>query len=208
MRKLVFIAATITGLALTASAVTAPPSITLAASPLTVTYGGSTTLTGKLSTGRTGETVTIDAQECGSTAFKRLATAQTAAGGAYTYSAKPVKNTTYRSKQRSATSITVLVKVAPALGLRKIRLGRYSFSVTAAESFVGKTLAFQRLRNGRWVTLKRVTLKTVKAGTAPTQVSSASLRIRMRAGLRLRAVMPQAQVGTCYVATKSRTIRS
>jgi hypothetical protein len=190
-------------------AVTAPPSLTLAASPLSVTYGGTTTLSGKVSLQRAGEDVDILAQECGTTAFKRLASVPTTSGGTFTYAAKPTKNTAYRARLRGSTSPTLQIKVAPVVKLRKIRLGRYSFTVTAADSFVGKYVVFQRLRNGKWVTLKaRVTLKTVKTTTAPTQVSSSTLRIRMKRGLRLRAVLPQAQAGTCYVATKSLTIRS
>jgi hypothetical protein len=189
-------------------AVTAPPSLTLAAAPLSVTYGGTTALSGKVSAQRAGEDVDIQAQDCGTTAFKRLASVPTTTAGAYTYAAKPTKNTTYRARLRGSTSPTLQVKVAPSLRLRKVRLGRYSFAVTAADSFVGKLVTLQRLRSGRWVSLKRVTLKTVRTTTAPTQVSSATLRLRMRAGLRLRAVLPQAQVGTCYLATKSPTIRS
>ena len=208
MKKLALTTAILAALVLPVSALTAKPTVTLAAAPLTVTYGSPTMLSGKISTAQAGQNVTIENQDCGTTAFKRLATANTTSTGAYSYSAKPVKNTSFRARYKNAASTVVPVKVAPLLALRKLRLGRYAIAVTAADSLVGKWVAFQRLRNGRWVTLKRVTLKTVKAGIAPTQVSSASLRIRMRAGLRLRAVMPQAQVGTCYVATKSRTIRS
>jgi hypothetical protein len=208
MKKLALTTAMLAALVLPVAALTAKPTVTLAAAPLTVTYGSPTMLSGKISTAQAGETVTIDNQDCGTTAFKRLATASTASTGAYAYSAKPVKNTSYRAKYKNATSTAVAVKVAPRLALRKLRLGRYVITVTAADSLVGKWVAFQRLRNGRWVTLKKPVLKTVKAGTAPTQISSVTLRIRMRAGLRLRAVMPPSQVGTCYVATKSKTIRS
>jgi hypothetical protein len=189
-------------------AVTAPPTLTLAASPLSVAYGKTTTLTGRTSSQRAGEDVDVQAQECGTTVFRRVASVATTTAGAFTYVAKPNKNTAYRVRLRGATSPTVQIKVAPVLRLRKIRLGRYSFAVTAADSFVGKYVVFQRLRSGRWVSLKRVTLKTVRTTTAPTQVSSATLRIRMRARLRIRAVLPQSQAGTCYVATKSLTIRS
>jgi hypothetical protein len=189
-------------------AVTAPPTLTLAAAPLSVTYGGTTTLTGRTSSARAGEDVDIQAQECGTTAFRRVASVASTTGGTFTFVAKPNKNTAYRARMRGATSPTVQIKVAPVLRLRKIRLGRYSVSVTAADSFVGKQVVLQRLRNGTWVRVTRVTLKTVRTTTAPTQVSSATLRVRMRTRVRLRAVLTQVQAGTCYLATRSLTIRS
>jgi hypothetical protein len=58
------------------------------------------------------------------------------------------------------------------------------------------------------VTLKKVTLTTVATTTAPTQVSTATFRIKLPAGLRVRAVLPLTQAGTCYLAAKSKAIRS
>jgi hypothetical protein len=56
--------------------------------------------------------------------------------------------------------------------------------------------------------LKKVTLKTVATSTAPTQVSSATFRIKLAARLRVRAILPLPQAGSCYLAAKSKTIRS
>jgi hypothetical protein len=186
----------------------APPSLTLKAAPTVVAYGGTTTLSGTLSTQRTGESIDILAQECGQTAFKRVASVATTTGGAFTYTAKPTVNTNYQAKQKGGTSPTVGVKVTPLLTLRKRSVGRFSVAVTAAQSFVGKYVVFQRVRNSKWVTLKRVTLATVKTTTAPTQVSSATFRIKLPTGLRVRSLLPAAQAGTCYLPAKSKIIRS
>jgi hypothetical protein len=186
----------------------APPSLTLKAAPAVVTYGGTSTLSGVLSTQKTGQAVDIQAQECGQTAFKKVASATTTTGGAFSYAAKPTMNTNYQAKLKGATSPSVTVKVAPVLTLKKLALGKFSVSVTAAQSFSGKYVVFQRLRRLKWVTLKKVTLGTAKTTTAPTQVTSATFKIKLPAKLRVRSILPAAQAATCYLGTKSKVIRS
>jgi hypothetical protein len=206
MRKFLFVAAVA---ALGAAPVAAaPPTVTLKASPTVVAYGGATTLSGVLSTARAGQSVDIQAQECGQNAFKKVATVTTTTGGAFSASLKPTMNTAYQAKQKGATSPSVTVKVAPVVSLRKVTRGKFAASVTAAQSFVGKYVVFQRLRTTKWVTLKKVILATVKTTTAPTQVSSKTFRMKLKAGLRVRAVLPSTQAGTCYLPAKSRAIRS
>jgi hypothetical protein len=191
-----------------APAAAAPPSLSLKAAPTVVTYGGTTTLSGVLSTQKAGESIDIQAQECGQNAFKKTATATTTTGGAYSYAAKPTIDTTYQAKLKGSTSASVAVKVAPVLTLKKLALGKFSVSVTAAQSFTGKYVVFQRLRRTKWVTLKKVTLGTAKTTTAPTQVTSASFKVKMPAGLRVRSVLPAAQAATCYLGAKSKVVRS
>ena len=186
----------------------APPSLTLKAAPTVVTYGGTSTLSGVLSTQKTGQAVDIQAQECGQTAFKKVASATTTTGGAFSYAAKPTMNTNYQAKLKGATSPAVSVKVAPGLSLKKLALGKFSVSVTAAQSFVGKYVVFQRLRRTKWVTLKKVTLATVKPTTAPTQVTTSTFKVKLPAKLRVRSVLPATQAATCYLPSKSKVIRS
>ena len=195
--------------AMTAAPVAAaPPTVTLKAAPTVVAYGGSTTLSGVLSTQKAGQSIDILEQPCGQTAFKKLAAATTTTGGAYSYAAKPTLNTNYEAKNKGATSPTVAIKVAPLLSLKKLALGKFSVSVTAAQSFVGKYVVFQRLRTTKWVTLKKVTLATAKTTTAPTQVTSATFKIKLPARLRIRAILPATQAATCYLGAKSKVIRS
>jgi hypothetical protein len=186
----------------------APPTVTLKASTAIVTYGSTTTLSGVLSSQKTAQSVDIQTQECGQSAYKRLASVRTTTGGAFSYVAKPTINTNYQAKQKGATSAAVAIKVGPLLTLRKRAVGRFSVSVTAAQSLVGKYVVFQRVRSAKWVTLKKVTLRTVKPLTAPTQVSSASFRIKLPAGLKVRSILPATQAGTCYLPAKSKLIRS
>jgi hypothetical protein len=186
----------------------APPTLTLKIAPTIVAYGGSTTVTGVLSTKKAGQAIDIQAQDCGQNAFKKVVTATTTTGGAFSAAVKPTINANYQAKNKGATSPTVPVKVTPALSLQKLSLGKFKVSVTAAQSFVGKYVVFQRLRNSKWVTLKKVTLATVATTTAPTQVTSATFKIKLPAKLRVRSILPATQAATCYLPVKSKVIRS
>ena len=186
----------------------APPTLTVKAAPTVVAYGGSTTLTGVLSTKKAGQAIDIQGQDCGQNAFKKVATATTTTGGAFSSAVKPTLNTNYQAKNKGATSPMVAVKVTPLLSLQKLSLGKFKVSVTAAQSFVGKYVVFQRLRNTKWVTLKKVTLATVATTTAPTQVTSSTFKIKLPAKLRVRSILPATQAATCYLPVKSKVIRS
>ena len=191
-----------------APAAAAPPTLTLKAAPTVVAYGGSTTLTGVLSTKKAGQAIDIQGQDCSQNAFKKVATATTTTGGAFSSAVKPTLNTNYQAKNKGATSPMVAVKVTPLLSLQKLSLGKFKVSVTAAQSFVGKYVVFQRLRNTKWVTLKKVTLATVATTTAPTQVTSSTFKIKLPAKLRVRSILPATQAATCYLPVKSKVIRS
>ncbi len=56
--------------------------------------------------------------------------------------------------------------------------------------------------------VKRVLLRANRTGVAPTVITSAKFRSRIKAGLRVRVVLGQTQVGSCYLAGRSNTIRS
>jgi hypothetical protein len=92
--------------------------------------------------------------------------------------------------------------------LRKVAAHRYTLVVSAGSSLAGKYASFQRF-NGtlhRWVAVKAVALKASTTGVAPTVVSKAAFRSTVRTGLRVRATLPQAQVGGCYAPGTSNAI--
>jgi plastocyanin len=191
--------------------ITVSPSLvsSLKATPKTVVYGGKSTLAGKLSSGQSGQAVQIRQQMCGETKSTVVATVTTTAAGAFSYEAQPVKKTTYTLSNKGATA-SIGVGVSPRLHLGKVARHRYSVKVSAAQSFVGKVATFQRYRATlhRWVRVKRVTLKKSTAGTAPTVITSAKFRSRVRTGLRVRVTLGSKQVTPCYAAGRSNTIRS
>jgi plastocyanin len=183
--------------------------VTLKASAPQVGYGGTVILSGVASSGAAGETVTLDAMECGKTTFARVASVRSVAQGAWSSAVKPTMNTVYRSNWKSATSAQLAVKVAPAISLKRLGVGRFSATVTAAQSFSGKYVVLQRYFRTRraWKTVKRVTLRTAKAGTAPTMITSAGFRARGTRGARLRLLFTQLQAGACHAPARSAAVR-
>ncbi len=194
------------------SAPNPPPAdtLTLAAKPPLVIYGGNVTLSGTLSNQKVGENVDVLAKPCGQTAQTKVTTVQTTTGGAFTAVVRPLKNTLYTVKVKNTTSNAVSEKVRPKLRLRKLAAHRYSLRVFAAQSFAGRYGTFQRFNGtlGRWVTVKRVLLRANSTGVAPTVISSVAFRSTIRPLLKVRVVLPQLQVGSCYRPGRSNVIRS
>jgi len=185
-------------------------SLTLSAKPQTVVLGGKVTLTGTLSNQKVGENVDVLATTCGQTAATKVTTVQTTTGGAYTAVVQPLKNTVYTVKVKNTSSQAVTVKVRPRLRLGKVAPQRYSLRVFAAQSFAGKYGTFQRY-NGtlrRWVNVKRVLLRSNSTGIAPTVITSASFRSAVPARFKVRVILPQLQVGSCYLPGLSNVILS
>lgn len=182
----------------------APLSIALQVRPTLITYGQQATLTGTLSSQREGEALTVLAAPCGQ-GPSSIGTVTTTAGGAFTNVARPTLNTTYAIRYRNVDSSTFVVKVRPRIAFAKVALNRYSVRVTAATSLVGRYVTLLRFNATTriWSPIKSVRLATLTLGTAPTKVSSVRFRAVVRAGVRLRIIMTQAQVGGCYAAGRS-----
>jgi plastocyanin len=186
------------------------PTLTLAAKPQNVVYGGKVTLAGTLSDQKVGEKVDVLATACGQTAAIKVTTVQTTTGGAYTAVVQPLKNTIYTVRVKNTSSKALTVKVRPRLRLAKVAPHRYSLRVSAAQSCAGKYATFQRY-NGtlrRWVSVKRVLLRANATGTAPTVISSVSFRSTIKSRLKVRIILPQLQVGSCYLLGRSNVILS
>jgi plastocyanin len=187
--------------------------LTLTAAPKVVLYGRSATLTGQLASGQVNQKVDLFAQECGAPALTKLTTVTTTAGGAYSHTAQPRRNATYQARFRSSSSLEALVKVRPKVTMRKLAPRKFRVTVQAAESYAGKFVRFQRysLVKRSWVTVRSVVLRassTLTTPINPTKVSTATFRAKIRVRLRVRAYLTQAQVGGCYAASASTTIRS
>ena len=187
--------------------------LSLTAAPQLVLYGGQSTLSGRLGTGQANQKVDIFAQECGASALTKLTTVTTTTDGAYTFAVQPRRNTTYESRFRALKSTRVLVKVRPQVTLRKLAPRRFRVTVLAADSLAGKFVIFQRFSSvqRRWVRVRAVALVadgTLTSPINPTTVSRAVFRSRIKARLRVRALLTQAQAGSCYAGSASATIRS
>ena len=190
--------------------ITVQEGVSLAAVTRIVRFGGSTTLSGAVSSAEAGESVTVEAQECGKPTAVRVGAATTAANGAWSLAVKPTMNTTYQVRWKTTVSPKLEVKVAPQVVLVRLRARRFSARVTATQSFVGKYVVLQRysVSRRRWLTLKRVVLRTAGAPVAGVITSRAALTSRVQRRTRLRLVLPQPPAATCYAAGKSATVRA
>jgi plastocyanin len=184
--------------------------VSLKAAPATVAYGGTATLSGAVSSLAAGETVNVDAKQCGATTFTRLVGVKSTANGAWSAPAKPVMNTIFRANWKNANSAEVTESVSPLLTLKRVRARRFTATATAAQALTGKRLVVQRYVKSRraWKAAKGVTLNTSKPGVAPTVRTSAAFGLRVRRGTKLRALLSAAQAGPCYAAARSAAIRA
>jgi plastocyanin len=190
--------------------VSTPLATTLTVAPKTVPYGRKVTLAGALTSKLSGQQLQVLALQCGATAPTKLTNVTTTTGGAFTYQAQPLKRTAYSVQNKGVTSVSVSAAVLPRLQLGKVAKHKYSLHISAGDSFAGKYATFQRYKSStkRWVKVKRVLLQANATGIAPTVITSAAFRSGIRGGVKVRVTLAKAQVGTCYLAGKSNTIRS
>jgi len=190
--------------------VASPPDVTVTAAPKSVVYRHTVTLSGKLLSGQSGQTLQVMAQACGAATTTKLGNVSTTTGGTFTTQATPLKQTAYTVKSKTSTSLAATVKVQPLLHLRKVARHRFALKVSAAQSFAGKYANFQRYnaKLKQWRGVKRVLLHANTTGVFPTVFTTAKFRSSLKSKVRVRVVLKQAAVGSCYLAGKSNTIRS
>src|ERR1051325_11365494 len=196
---------------LVSAASAAGPTLTLSASPPTVVYGKSVTLSGTLTPAKANQQITVQALACGTTKAVTVARVKTAASGTYATTATPTVDTSYVASQKATKSATIMVTVKPLLSLKRVKRGSFTATVTAGTDLKGKKLLFQRyakLRK-RWVQVKKVTLTTSAPGpTKPTVIASASFKAKVARRARVRLSLTKAQAAPCYVAALSNVVRN
>jgi plastocyanin len=177
-----------------------PPAVTIGASLPIVVYGQQVSLSGAVSSGMSGEKVTIYQQPYPQASFAELTTVLTTTNGAWNLVLSPSPRilTQYQAKWNGRSSVNVGVQVRPRIRLF-YRNGRFTTIVQSATSHAGRSVLAQRLsRYGQWVTLKRVRL----GGK-----SSAVFRLKLPKGRsRIRIAMSVNQAGAGYLAGYSPTI--
>lgn len=178
-----------------------PPSVTISRPRPNIVYGGSVTLSGKVSDNKAGQSVQLIAEAYPATSFSPLGSpVTTTAGGHWSEVVKPTIETSYQATWKNATSSAVTVKVRPLITLALVNLstGTFSTKVTAARPFTGKFVLVQRLSSNGVGTLKKVTLDAS---------SSATFRVRLHQGRnRLRVLMPTSQTAPGYVTGMSKAL--
>jgi plastocyanin len=175
-----------------------PPAVTIAAAAPIITYGDSTHVSGQVSSGKAGETVTVFAQPYGQVSPMLIGTLLTGTNGTWDVAVKPELLTSYQAHWKSTVSSTVLVSMRPAV---RFSVGhRYAFvKVRADRSMQGRKVYVQRLtRFKEWVKIKRVILG---------RSSGRLFRLRLPRGRYvLRVYMTINQAGAGYLDGYSRTV--
>lgn len=183
---------------------TAPPkSVSLHAGQSTVVYGRALSLSGSVTNGAAGESVTITAQELPAlTGVETVETVQTAADGSFNAVVHPQIRTLYRATDGQATSDTVSINVRPRLSLARFGAHRFALNAMAARSFAGRYAVLQRfsMQSHRWISVRRVYFTRSIAGTSPTITSRAVFRARFGHRTRIRAYVPRSQLSAAYVS--------
>jgi hypothetical protein len=205
--KLLFVLVLTAALAPAAAIAAKPGSVTISLARPVVVFGQTDTLSGVVSTQAAGEKVDVLARPLGQANLTPLATVETAANGAWSYTATPTIETSYQAKSKGVTSQVVMVKVRPRMVLAQLSANSAKVTVTAARSFSGKFVLVQRLTLNGPLTLKKVVLSTTSTVANGTE-TSATFRVRLAgAAARLRAVMPTSQTSPGYIAGSSNVLR-
>jgi plastocyanin len=186
-----------------------PATLSLFAQPGDAVYASKVTLTGELSTKQAGTAVVVLATPCGRSDVTKAATMQTTSNGEYTIGLRPGRNTVYTVQAGTTKSDPVAVKVRPRVRLGRVGAHRYSLRVFASQKFAGRIATLQRYDSvrARWAFVKRVRLHANSTSILPTVISSVAFRSVVPPHARLRVLLPQSQVGSCYLAGTSNTIR-
>jgi hypothetical protein len=167
----------------TASAQPEPKNVTIDATPTTVKFGGTVTLSGKL-TGQNNDNrpVVVQQDPFPVDNFSNAGTATTNASGDWSLILKPDRNTRYMARSGNADSKTVDVLVRPAISLtlsdRTPKVGtKVTFSGRLCPEHDGVRVALQRRSaNNQWRTLRNPLLKDLPN----TECSSYSRGLRPR----------------------------
>jgi hypothetical protein len=172
-------------------------------------------LFGSIDSNKAGESIAIQAKDCGSNFFRLVAGATTESGGTWSTMYWPAANTTVRAVWNDVSSPQVAIRVRAFVGLYKRRDGKaLRVSAGGADNFWRKRVEIQRLdrRLGTWKRLQTVVLtdSSGNRGSGPNtgrSGSSADFVPRVPRGTVLRGVMPLSQAKPCYLSGTSRTLR-
>jgi len=176
-----------------------PPEVTLAAGAPVVLYGGSTEISGKISSGDSSESVVISSRTLGSSSTQQVATVTTGTGGTFSTTVKPSMQTTYTATWKGATSQSVTVAVRPKVAFAHYGKTKFVAKVRTANSLEGHLLYLQRNTGVGWITVKRVTL-----GPTSGAIFAAP---HVRGYRTYRVYLTAAQAGTGYLDAASGKVR-
>ena len=192
-RTLVIAAALLAAFAVTASAQQQPRTLTLAASPTAVKFGGSITLSGKLTGPNSGgRNIRVERDVLPLDSFQNDGNATTNATGDWSLVVKPDASARYRASSGNTDSAnTVDITVRPAVSLRLSdrtpRVGqRVTFRGRVCPEHDGVTIRLQRRSSTGWKTIASPVLADIPS----VNCSRYSVTRRVRRDGRFRTQFP------------------
>jgi hypothetical protein len=161
-------------------------------------------LRGAVSSGRAGEPVTIEQDDCGPIAWHPLRTVRTGPGGGWVSYANGDENFRLRARWKGHVSRVITIGVRPELSLAGVP-GSLRVLIRAYDWFGGKTAQLQAAHGGRWQTVAIARL--VKRGAAGQYAQTTGTFTKKVGHGLYRAVLPVRSAAPCYVAGFSPTLR-
>jgi len=187
-----------------------PGGVTIAASPPVVTFGDSTELSGGVSP-PTSVTVSVTGQTCSGAPLQLRSgppfTVKSSPQGAWSATTTPLVRTTYRAGARGTESLPLRIDVRPRMTLTRVAKHRFHVHVAAAISFEGRIALFQRRTSFGWKTVKSVAVYSSDSASDAT-TSDRTFNSGISPRQTVRVLLPPGQVGDCYSAGISNTVRS
>jgi hypothetical protein len=166
-------------------------------------------LVGGVANRRSGETVTLQARECGLSSFRNVLQFRTSPGGRFQLEYSTGVKTDYRAKWRGAASAPVTVRQAPLVQLDQKSAKRFEVGIGSRGHMWRKRVVIQRRLGSRWEAVRAVVLTETYTSPGQSGVwTDANFTLSVPTGSVLRAVLPVAQARPCYLPSTSNTVRT
>jgi hypothetical protein len=195
------------GLAFATPVASAPPTISIQSNARIVEGWQSFEVYGSAAGAQGGESVNVEAYACdGYGIWESGAKTEIGSNGTWVAQAGAIVNSKLRARWRGGVSNTISIQVHPHVLLQHAGPGRYGVSVNANTFFEGKHGVLERQAGANWAKVRSFTLH----GRHSVGVvwSTARFGAKAKAGTTLRAVLPKSQVGRCYLAGFSNTVKA
>jgi hypothetical protein len=188
--------------------VVAAERVSLFARPTSVKPGTLVTLFGSVDNRQAGERVDVQIKECGGPPFFRVVSGGiTQAGGNWTTTYWPRRNTTFRAVWKGTPSSEIVVRSGMYVSLTQPSPGRYRV-------WVGGSGALWRAQPRRYIVVQRLdrrvgvwkNIKNVRLGAF--NQDPAVFRVRVPKGTMLRAFIPASQARPCNTEGYSFPVRA
>ncbi|MBA2742243.1 MAG: hypothetical protein H0U46_09555 [Actinobacteria bacterium] len=185
--------------------------VTIFARPAITDGTAAVDLFGSVDNGKAGETVDIQAKDCGSSFFRAVEGTETRQGGGWSTQYYPGITTTLRAVWNETSSTQTTVRQRARVSLVRRPSGRKLYVAAGGRrSFWRKRVQIQRQQGSRWVTLKTIVLTETSAmgGYYASSGAGAEFTVAVPKGTLLRAVLPRSQAPPCYLPGVSKTVRT